>query len=85
MPIYLYRCPECKGEVEEFKRMAECHNGPECPRCKVKMPLCPSLPHVEVWEPIHLEHVSPEGKTFQTKKELIEYCRKNGLESGALL
>jgi len=34
---------------------------------------------------IHLRNVSPEGKTFHSKKEMKNYARANDLELGALL
>lgn len=42
-------------------------------------------PRVQTWEPLFLENVSHEGKTFYTKQELKDYCRDNKIESGALL
>lgn len=34
--IYLYRCPACHVEREEFRRVSERHNGPMC-SCGAKM------------------------------------------------
>jgi len=37
------------------------------------------------FQPIFLEHASVEGKWFYKKKELRDWCRKEKVESGALL
>ena len=37
------------------------------------------------WAPLFLEHVSHEGKLFETKKSLRAYCKEHGLASNALL
>jgi len=34
---------------------------------------------------LFLEHASENGQTFYSKKELQDYCKKNGVSSGALL
>jgi hypothetical protein len=34
---------------------------------------------------IHLEHVSAQGKTFHSTKEMQSYAREKNLELGALL
>jgi len=39
----------------------------------------------QTWAPLWLEHVCPGGKTFETKRELKDYCKEHGLASNALL
>lgn len=35
MPIYTYRCRECKAEVEEIQKLGA-DPPPECPKCGAK-------------------------------------------------
>jgi hypothetical protein len=44
-----------------------------------------SMPKVQTWAPLFLEHVCKGGKTFETKQELKNYCKDHGLASNALL
>jgi putative FmdB family regulatory protein len=38
MPIYTYRCRECKAEIEEIQKMSD--PAPEkCPKCNAKKTL----------------------------------------------
>ncbi len=39
----------------------------------------------KVWKPLHLEHMSENGTTFNSESDLRKHCRKHGLESSALL
>jgi IS4 transposase len=45
-------------------------------------------PTKDPWKPITLEHINVTGEGplyFEKKKDLINYCNKHNLESGALL
>ena len=35
MPIYTYRCQECKAEIEELQKM-DAPAPKQCPKCKAK-------------------------------------------------
>lgn len=59
------------------------------------MKLAPSSFAVKSWPPagsgknsrhgdLFMEHVSPEGKYFGSRRELKDYCKKNGLSCGAI-
>ena len=86
MPTYQYECPEC-GEIKElYRRIKERNHTVLCPKCDlVKMKMMISAPSVQIWKPLFLEHVSHEGKWFNSKSELRRYCRKNKIASSALL
>ena len=30
MPIYVYACPKCGKQTDEFRKIADRHNAPEC-------------------------------------------------------
>ena len=89
MPIYVYRCPDCKDslEVEEVRTIAKRDRlRPTCPLCKKRMKRVVVSAFVpQVWEPLFLEHASVEGMTFNSKKELQKWCKKEKVESSALL
>jgi putative FmdB family regulatory protein len=36
MPIYTFDCPGCKSEVEELRKIGDCH-PPKCPKCGTRM------------------------------------------------
>ncbi len=87
MPIFNYRCPECDEVkkdvfVKHWDTLIVCsHNHPS-----VKMEKIPSRFMVDLFPNggIFLEHVSPEGKTFHSKKEMRQYAKEHDLELGAL-
>ena len=84
MPIYDFICPACKTKqkdvfVKSWEEVIKC-------KCGKQMNKLPSLFIANTWpmDGIYLEHVSPEGKTFHSKKEMKEYAKTNDLELGAL-
>lgn len=84
MPIYDFRCDECKNEEKDvFLKISD----PKLKCCGKDMDIVPSLcsAHIFPAEGIYLEHVSPTGKTFHSTKEMQNYARDNKLELGALL
>ena len=86
MPIYEYQCQEC-GETQEelVPRPVGPRDRLRCRVCGGDAPPTVSRPRVQTWKPLFLEHVCPEGKLFETKRALKDYCREHGLESNALL
>jgi hypothetical protein len=84
MPTYDFVCLKCKKKIlDEFQQMSTAK--PEC--CGEAMDTIPGLCSGYVFpaDGIHLEHVSAQGKTFHSTKEMQSYARKNKLELGALL
>jgi hypothetical protein len=91
MPIFDYKCPECGGIkkdvfVKHWATPIYCKGQCYSPDKIVKMEKLPSRFFADVFpsEGIFLEHVSPEGKTFHSKKEMRQYAREHDLELGAL-
>jgi putative FmdB family regulatory protein len=37
MPLYTYLCPDCGATTDEFRKIAERNDCPECELCKVSM------------------------------------------------
>ena len=84
MPIYDLKCINCGNILYDHFQSIKADN-PIC--CGRKMQTVPSSCSGYCFpaEGIHLEHVSANGKTFHSKKEMVTYARKNNLELGALL
>jgi len=84
MPIYDFVCPKCKSKkndvfTKSWEEIIKCD-------CGTKMNKKPSImvPYIFPADGIFLEHVSPEGKLFRSKKEMKAYAKANDLELGAL-
>ena len=85
MPTYRYKCPVCKAEQEAFNWIRNRNKGPIC-KCGSKTNITfHGCSLVEVWKPITLEHIAPDPMTFNSKRDLQDYCREHKLTSGALL
>lgn len=87
MPVFDYICGDCKKKLEN-EYVVHYKDDVICPRCKTKMnKLFPNKMSHGCFPNggVHLEHVSPNGETFHTKKEMSDYAKKNNLELGALL
>lgn len=88
MPIYDYECLSCKTkETDVFTRSWD--EKRKCKACgKIMKRLFPIdsrfYPDIFPAEGIFLEHVSPEGKRFFSKKEMRDYAEEHDLELGAL-
>jgi len=86
MPLYDYKCNWCGFEEEQF--VHDLNDTVRCTVCRRKMSRqFPTSARIGVFPSngIFLEHVSPEGKHFSSKKELKDFARDNDLELGALL
>lgn len=44
MPLYTYRCPSCRGRLEETRSIERRHDAPQCPVCSSGMLLAPTAP-----------------------------------------
>jgi len=91
MPIFDFRCPECDNvEKDVFLKSWDspwfCNNKINENLCLHQMEKIPSRFLAAIFPNggIFLEHVSPEGKTFYSKKEMREYATEHDLELGAL-
>jgi len=91
MPIYDFKCPNCNHIIrDEFTKSWD--EKVKCKRCGAVMKKLVSkgildgeMKRVDQLDGVHLEHVSPTGKTFHSKKEMKEYAKKHNLELGYLL
>lgn len=85
MPIYDYKCPSC----DETQKDVFVHNWDtkitcKCGKTMQKLISTGIAAKVFPSDGIFLEHVSPEGKRFYSKKEMQDYAKKHDLELGAL-
>lgn len=87
MPIFNYRCPEC-GNIQKdcFVKAWDQFVGCSLGHSQVQMEKIPSRFMADIFpkDGIFLEHVSSEGKTFHSKKEMRQYAKEHDLELGAL-
>ena len=85
MPLYQYKCITCGLESDEYRSIEKRNDNGTCSMCEGKTKKVFAQGKIHVWEPITLEHIATTPMTFDSKNKLRKYCRKNGLESGALL
>ena len=85
MPIYDFKCPECKKEKkDEFVASWDTKVTCECGTLMDKQFPLGFFPDVFPSDGIFLEHVSAKGKRFFSKKEMKQYAKENDLELNAL-
>jgi len=87
MPVFDYECPNCGRKVlDNFVHRFDAKV--KCKQCGSNMSkLVPTRIVADTFpaDGVYLEHVSPEGKTFYSKKEMRQYERDNNVELGYLL
>ena len=87
MPIYDYKCPSCENiKRDEFVKKFD--ETIKCEQCRINMiKLVSGGVKARCWpaDGVYLEHVSANGKTFKTKKEMIKFANKKNMELGYLL
>jgi len=86
MPIRVYVCKKCGVRQENFYHHYEIQEI-KCPLCKKQMirPITENMARPDYWKPITLEHIADTPLTFNTRKELRDYCKKHQVSSAALL
>jgi predicted nucleic acid-binding Zn ribbon protein len=80
MPIYRYRCPFCQHEQDEYRTIAERHNGPRC-HGDMEIKIMPAM--VAVFHTYQtVAHDKETGKPMQigSKAEHEAFLRRNGYE-----
>ncbi len=84
MPTYSYQCQKCDFIQDEFRWLRDRNRRLVCP-CGGGMKRVFTGSMIEVWKPIVLDHIADQPMMFDSKRKLQQYCKKNGLSSGALL
>jgi putative FmdB family regulatory protein len=84
MPLYDYGCPHCGFVFEDvWLRLSEWAETVEltCPGCgPVEARFLFRGSNVDDWGPGRFyPHVSPEGKTFHSRRQFKRYLRDHGL------
>ena len=85
MPLYQYECIECGHETDEFRLIIDRKRDGKCEVCGCKTKKAFKMCNPQVWKSLTLEHVEHTPKTFYTKQQLKDYCKKHNYSSGALL
>jgi len=85
MPIYDMKCVTC-GRVEKDVFTRSWEEEVTCTSDGGKMEKIPARFFADVFpaDGIFLEHVSPEGRLFHSKKEMKAYAKEHDLQLGAL-
>lgn len=76
MPIYVYKCPDCKHMWENMRRINDRTNE-ECGACKVKAAIVITAPARPVVYDYYSENLGAYVTGPKQKKELM---RKKGME-----
>lgn len=85
MPIYDFKCPNCNNIKKDiFTKTWEEEVKCECNSVMEKM-IVSFTPKTFPSEGVYLEHVSPEGKTFHSEKQMRKFEKENDVELGYLL
>lgn len=86
MPVYDFECIVCGTRVnDQFVHLR--NKVYLCPKCNAKMQkLFSTGVQLDIFpaEGVHLEHVSAEGHTFHSKKEMRQYEKDHGVQLGYL-
>lgn len=83
MPIYDYKCSEC--EIIKRDKFVHKHDKViKCDQCKGKMMKLVPTSIGKSWEVnghsgLYMEHVSPTGKTFYSKREMRKFEKETGM------
>jgi putative FmdB family regulatory protein len=81
MPIYRYRCPFCLGEQDEYRKIAERDQAPECHRRSMERVIMPTMVSVfNSYTPIAADKDDGKRRVIRTKKEHEAFLRRNGYE-----
>ncbi len=86
MPLYDYECP--KGHrIEISCRIDDRPKKPVCKKCRSRMKQIITGVRIDIWKPIIIEHIEPNGqpRLFKTRRELRNRCNELGVDSSALL
>jgi len=82
MPLFSYRCPECKKVFDEFFSNRNMGGVAICPDCIVPAPkiMMPGKFRIDTgFEPGMFEDFADQPIPFKSKGEMEKYCRDNNL------
>lgn len=85
MPLYGYHCKECNEGFERLDSIDKSSEPADCPKCGKPATRVPSMVRRDPWKPIFLEHVSLEGKHFESKRDLRNYLSKTNQTAPGLV
>jgi len=82
MPLFSYRCPECKFEFDEFQANRNDGEKSLCPFCMkdANKIMTPGKFRIETgFEAGMFEDFADKPIPFKSKGEMEKYCRENNL------
>jgi len=90
MPVFDYKCKACERKItDEFVHRFD--DDVVCKQCGAVMSkLVPlriksgEMSRNDQLDGVYLEHVSPNGETFHSKREMKKYAKDNNLQLGYL-
>ena len=80
MPLYHYRCPQCKNEIEELHSVEDRYKQ-KCPKCKNDMQIVISAVVSHIFEPFYHPNLDSKPVWIKSKKHLKEESDKRGMTS----
>ena len=80
MPNYVYCCPKCGKEIEEFHSVDDRHNQ-KCPKCEndMQIVICAVVSHI--FEPFFHPNLDKKPVWIKSKKHLKEESDKRNFTS----
>ncbi len=80
MPTFDFKCENCQQE-EKDEFVSNYDDKVICSKCGNVMDKIPCFPAVHTFplNGVFLEHVSAEGETFHSRKEILDYEKKNDI------
>ena len=78
MPLYLYQCRYCGKEIEQYLKVEERHQSPEC--CGLKMNMLFTPPNIHGCDSFNQHYDLSLGKHFESKEEKKQFLAKEGME-----
>jgi len=80
LPNYVYRCPHCGKEIEEYHRVEDRYNQ-LCPYCKDKMEIMIKPTAFQMFTPFWHPNLDKKPVWIKSKKHLKEESDKRNMTS----
>jgi len=81
MPIYRYRCGECGIESDEFRKIANRGDGPECPKSHGKMEqrIMPTAisPDIQPYRSVVIDKETGKFVNIESRRQHREFLARN--------
>ena len=85
MPLYPFKCDECKHEVELFSRERGGRRRPKWKECGNKMSKVFCVPSLNIFKPMVYEHICETPILIRSRNHLKEECKKHNVTAARLM